>query len=98
MVFYRTPTIQGIWDAKQNWCLNAGVKYAFAKNRAIFSLQGNDLFESLYPNVDVDAVGQRQYIRQHFFRRTITLGFTYKFKGFKGRHRQEVDTSRYGVE
>jgi hypothetical protein len=32
MLFYKTPTIQGIWDLGSNWCVNAGIKYSFLKD------------------------------------------------------------------
>ncbi len=48
MAFYRTPCIQGIWDLEDNWCINTGLRYTFAKDKAIVGLQCNDIFESLY--------------------------------------------------
>lgn len=97
MAFYRTPCIQGIWDLEDNWCINTGLRYTFAKDKAIVGLQCNDIFESLYPKVKVRFDKQYQNLNQNFYQRNITLSFTYKFNGFKDRTPKEVDTSRYGV-
>lgn len=99
MLFYRTPTIQGIWDLKSNWGANIGVRYSFLKdNNAILSLQCNDVFESIYPKVKVRFETQNQDVSQNAFNRNITLSFTYKFKGYKNREHKEVDTSRFGIQ
>ena len=97
MAFYRTPCIQGIWDLEDNWCINTGLRYTFAKDKAIVGLQCNDIFESLYPKIKVRFDKQYQNLNQNFYQRNITLSFTYKFNGFKDRTPKEVDTSRYGV-
>lgn len=98
MVFYRTPTIQGIWDLKRNWGINAGIRYAFLKNRAILSLQCNDLFETIYPKTKVRFESQHQDVNESAYRRSVTLSFTYKFKGYKNKQYKEVDTSRFGIQ
>ena len=97
MAFYRTPCIQRIWDLEDNWCINTGLRYTFAKDKAIVGLQCNDIFESLYPKIKVRFDKQYQNLNQNFYQRNITLSFTYKFNGFKDRTPKEVDTSRYGV-
>ena len=98
MLFYRTPTIQGIWDLGSNWCVNAGIKYSFLKDNAILSLQCNDIFESMYPKIKVRFENQYQDINSSAYSRNITLSFTYKFKGYKNKTRKEVDTSRFGIQ
>ena len=89
MAFYRTPSIQGIWDLEDNWCINTGLRYTFAKDKAIVGLQCNDIFESLYPKVKVRFDKQYQNLNQNFYQRNITLSFTYKFNGFKDRTPKE---------
>ena len=98
MLFYRTPTIQGIWNLGNNWCVNAGIKYSFLKDNAILSLQCNDIFESMYPKIKVRFENQHQDINSSAYSRNITLSFTYKFKGYKNKTRKEVDTSRFGIQ
>lgn len=31
MAFYRTPSIQGIWDLEDNWCINTGLRYTLQR-------------------------------------------------------------------
>lgn len=98
MAFYRTSTIQGIWNLKNNWGVNAGVRYSFANNRAILGLQCNDIFESIYPKIKVRFDKQHQDINQNFYNRCISLSFTYKFKGYKSdKQEKQIDTSRFGI-
>jgi hypothetical protein len=97
MAFYRTPTIQGIWDLKRNWGMNAGLRYSFAKDHAILGLQCNDMFESFYPKIKVRFDNQYQDINENFYNRCLTLSFTYKFKGYKDKQVKQIDTSRFGI-
>ncbi len=97
MMFYRTPTIQGIWDLSDNWCVNAGTKYSFADGKAIISLQCYDLFESIYPTTKVRYGNQYQNLNDNFYQRSFTLSFTYKFNSYKNKQRKTVDTSRFGT-
>lgn len=98
MAFYRTPTIQGIWNLKNNWGINAGVRYSFANDCAILGLQCNDILQSMYPKIEVRFDKQHQDINQNFFNRSFTISFTYKFKGYKGdKQEKQVDTSRFGI-
>jgi len=96
MIFYRTPTIQGIWDLKSNWTANCGLKYAFCKDKATLSLQCNDIFESLMPSVNVRIDKQNQDIMEKSYR-GITLTLSYKINGYKKKEHKEVDNSRYGI-
>ena len=95
--FYRTPTIQGIWDLSQNWGVDAGIKWRFAKDKAILSLQCYDIFEKAYPTVKVRYATQWQDMDDRKYRRSIMLSFTYKFNNYKEKRRRSVDTSRFGT-
>ena len=81
-----------------NWGVNAGIRYSFLNDNAVLSLQCNDLFESMYPKTNVRFESQNQNINQNFYSRNITIGFTYKFKGYKNKTRKEIDTSRFGIQ
>ncbi|MDR0961841.1 MAG: outer membrane beta-barrel protein [Mediterranea sp.] len=96
-LFYRTPTIQGIWDLSENWTVDAGCKWSFAGNKAILSLQCSDIFESLMPTTKVRYGKQVQTINSNFYRRQATLSFTYKFNKYRAKNRAEIDTSRLGT-
>ena len=73
------------------------MKCTFANNKAIISLQGNDIFETIYPLIKTDFETQDLVSDRNFYRRNITLNFTYKFNGYKNRKQQQIDTSRFGV-
>lgn len=96
--FYNTSTNQGIWDLDGRWSVDAGMKCTFANNKAIISLQGNDIFETIYPLIKTDFETQDLVSDRNFYRRNITLNFTYKFNGYKNRKQQQIDTSRFGVD
>lgn len=96
--FYNTSTNQGIWDLDGRWSVDAGMKCTFANNKAIISLQGNDIFETIYPLIKTDFETQNLVSDRNFYRRNITLNFTYKFNGYKNRKQQQIDTSRFGVD
>lgn len=96
MMFYRTPSIQGIWDLSRNWTINCGLKYSFCKDRVLLSLQCNDIFESLLPSVKVRYNTQNQNIIDKSYR-NITLTLSYKINGYKKKEHKSADNSRYGI-
>lgn len=96
MMFYRTPSLQGIWDLSRNWTANCGVRYSFCKDKATLSLQCNDIFESLMPSIKVRFDKQNQDIVDKSYR-NITLTLSYKINGYKKKEHKEVDNSRYGI-
>ncbi len=98
MLFYRTPTMEGAWDMERNYGANAGLRYSFLKDKAILSLQCNDIFESFYPKMKVRLMSQHQNINTNFYTRSITIGFTYKFNGYESKQHKEPDSSRFGIK
>ena len=52
--FYRTPTLFGIYDYTDNWGVDAGIKWQFAKEKAVLSFQCYDIFEKTYANMRVN--------------------------------------------
>ncbi len=98
MAFYRTPTIQGIWNLSDNWAVNAGIKWAFAGKKAILSFQCDDIFESMMPTIKVRYGKQYQDINTNFYRRSFSLAFTYKFNDYKNKQKKSIDTSRFGTD
>lgn len=96
MMFFRTPSIQGIWDMSRNWAVNCGLKYSFCKDEALLSLQCNDIFESLLPSVKVKYNMQNQNLIDNSYR-NITLTLSYRINGYKKKEHKEVDNSRYGI-
>lgn len=94
--FFRTPTIVGLWNYSRQWNLDAGLKCQFLKNHAVVALNVSDIFESGMPLMKEKFYTQRQTTDVRFYRRSIFLSFTYKFRNFKEQSARSVDTSRLG--
>ncbi|MDY4103150.1 MAG: outer membrane beta-barrel family protein [Parabacteroides sp.] len=94
--FYKSPTIQGIWDFDDMVNLNAGLKCEVIKGKATVGFQCTDLFESTYPVTKVRYANQYLDMDYTKFRRSFMLTFTYKFKGYQEKQTKQVDSSRFG--
>lgn len=94
--FFRTPTIVGLWNYSRQWNLDAGLKCQFLKDHAVVALNVSDIFESGMPLLKEKFHTQRQTTDVRFYRRSIFLSFTYKFRNFKEQNARSVDTSRLG--
>lgn len=94
--FYRTPTLFGIYDYTDNWGVDAGIKWQFAKEKAVLSFQCYDIFEKTYANMRVNYAKQVQDFDSQKYKRIFALTFTYKFNDYK-RGGRGVDTSRFGT-
>jgi hypothetical protein len=98
MVFYRTPSRQGIIDMETNWAVNADLRMTFLKDRATLTLGCDDMFQTLYPKMHERLGNQNlDFIQDRYVNRSVSLTFSYKINGYKERSRQEVDTSRLGM-
>lgn len=71
--------------------------------RPMLNVQGDrivadvsDIFESGMPLLKEKFYTQRQTTDVRFYRRSIFLSFTYKFRNFKEQNARSVDTSRLG--
>lgn len=95
-VFYQSAAIQGVWDTDAHWCMNAGLKYKFLKDKAMLSLRCNDIFQSAMPEIKVRFGTQWQNLRQNYYQRSVNVSFTYNFGGYKERAGKQPDLSRYG--
>ena len=96
MTFYRTATMNGIWDLGENWSVDAGINYQFANDRMVVKLECSDIFESIYSKIKSRFETQHQDLDMNYYTRTIMLSFTYKFKGYKEKEKKATDTSRFG--
>lgn len=89
------PT-QGIYNLSSSLGLTAGVKYTFAKERAILTMRYTDIFNRVTPKVNVSYNGQRFDMHSNSDTRGIYFGLTYRFGGYKPDHKEKVDRSRWG--
>ncbi len=92
----QTPAIQGTWDIKTVYNLDAGMKWKFAKENATLSIMCNDILDKGFPNSTVDFKGQRLEMTNNRYHRSLSINFSYKFGGYKARNSKKVDTSRFG--
>ncbi|KGN70108.1 hypothetical protein HQ38_00610 [Porphyromonas crevioricanis] len=94
--YYIMNPIQGIYNLSNPLGLTAGVKYTFAKGRAVLTMRCTDIANMMTPKVSV------RYGRQHFNMqnnadtRGIFIGLKYNFGGYKSTQRKEIDRSRWG--
>lgn len=97
-ILYNSATIQGIWDLGNRWGADVSLKWAFANEKAILSLECDDVFESKYPSIKIRHHLQHQNINSNFYNRTFYATFTYKFNNYKEKNKKAVDTSRFGAK
>lgn len=90
----RSKATQGIYDLPSSGYVNAALRYAFAKGKAILNLYCNDIFETgqIKPRI---RFGTQNVTNDYACFREIGVSFTYKFGGYREKKREEVDTSRF---
>lgn len=93
---YITSGIQGPSKISEMYKIDAGVRWAFARNNAEIRLKVDDIFNSWFP--DKWSMKQdKQNLNMHVIpdSRNISLSFTFKFGNFKERQHKNIDTSRF---
>ncbi len=94
--FVQTPAIQGTFDLKTTGSVSAGAKWTFYKDRATLSARCDDIFNTGLPEGRVNYRGQDLRMENAFYLRTFTLGFVFRFGGYKEKEIKKPDTSRFG--
>lgn len=94
---YITRNIQGPMTISSMYSVDAGIKWTFTNDKAELSLKTNDIFNSWTPK-DLNLNYKTQNLQMRIIpdSRRISISFTYKFGGFKGKKHKEVDSSRFG--
>lgn len=90
----RSKATQGIYDLPSSGFVNAALRYAFGKRKAILNLYCNDIFETSQIKPRIRFATQHVTNNYSSFRE-FGVSFTYKFGGYKEKKREEVDTSRF---
>jgi len=90
----RSKAIQGIYDLPSSGNLDAGLRYSFAKGKAIVMLRCNDIFETAQISPRIRYATQNVTNNYTSFRE-FGISFTYKFGGYKEKEREAVDTTRF---
>ena len=93
--FMQTPAIQGTYDLKMLFKVDAGVKWTFAGGKATLSARCSDIFNTSMPECNLRYGGQDVRMENSFYLRTFTLNFNFRFGGYKKKEIKEVDTSRF---
>lgn len=94
--YYTHPRIQGVYDLGHTYDLTAGLKWVFAREKALLTLRCEDILNSHTPALDVNYANQ--YSRMNIFgdTRRFTVSFVYKFGGFKEEKKTTIDKTRFG--
>lgn len=93
--YYYFEPMQGIFDMTDVWNLSAGAKWVFADKKAELRARIDDIFDSAIPEMRVRRSGQNLDMKVITDRPVFTLSFSYKFGGYTGKERKEVDNSRF---
>jgi hypothetical protein len=96
-IFYKRPSIQGLWDLGRMLRVNGGANWEIIKGKAYLGFHCNDIFATSYPIINEHYETQNMRFDERFYLRNFHLDFTYKFRGYKERHQKQVNTSRYGM-
>lgn len=89
----RSKAIQGVYDLPASGYVNTGLRYAFAKQRAVLNLYCNDLFETTHIDPRIRYATQR-VVNHYASFREFGISFTYRFGSYKAKNREDIDTSR----
>ncbi len=92
-----SPSLQGIADLSALWRVDAGVKWAFGRDRVCdLTLKASDIFNRWSPTMRIDRCGQDYRMQIFDMSRAWKLAFTWRFHGFKPKDRA-LDISRFGT-
>lgn len=94
--YYLSDMIQGIYDLKPMWGVDAGVKWVSPNNRMTLGIKVNDLFNSYVPDIYTAYKRQNYNMRVKTDNHYISVNLSYKFGGYKEKKHEKVDTSRFG--
>lgn len=95
--FGQTKGIQGSYTIKPMGKTDAAIRYTFLNQAASIQLRLNDIFNSMNPYTTIRNGVQIADMSVKRNQRSLTLSFSYKFKGFKEKEVKEIDTQRFGL-
>lgn len=95
--FGQTKGIQGSYTIKPMGKTDAAIRYTFLNQAASIQLRLNDIFNSMNPYTTIRNGVQIADMSVKRNQRSLTLSFSYKFKGFKKKEVKEIDTQRFGL-
>lgn len=93
--YYVSPAIQGIYDLGSSYDVSAGLKWTFANDRAVLSMNYNNIFRSNMPR-SIEICTADQFSRMKNLEYSfLNVAFSWKFGGYKEKQREKIDTSRF---
>lgn len=95
---YRMPNIVGLLSRTSLWTVNAGGTVELMDGNLLLQLRANDIFETYMPIQKVSYGSQHMNVDSNFYGRSFSVSLSYKFRGYKEKAVNEIDTSRYGIE
>ena len=93
---YTSPLIQGTYDLTHFLDVDASVKWRFCKDKCALTVRLQDIFNSGLPKTKVNYVNQKFDMNTTYYQRSLSITFSYRFGGYKGKEHKEIDTSRFG--
>ncbi len=95
--YYTSPAIQGIFELGNTYDVSAGLKWTFAEDKGILTLNYNNIFNSNIPkSIVVNTGTQYSKMRNIDSSGYFGISFSWKFGGFKEKKHDKVDASRFG--
>jgi hypothetical protein len=95
--YYVSPAIQGVYKLGNSYNVSAGLKWTFAKDKAILTLKYENIFRSRVPkSIEIDMGNWYSRMKNIDTSRFFGIAFAWKFGGYKERTHEKVDDSRFG--
>lgn len=94
--FYQSKAIQGLYDIKSVFLLNAMLRWASDNEKWSIAVKGSNIFNERFSTKSVQ--GNQDYhmnIKQDWASASISI--IYKIGKYKEKNTKDVDTSRMGV-
>jgi hypothetical protein len=95
--YYVSPAIQGVYQLGSSYDVSAGLKWVFAKDKAVLTLKYENIFRSRMPrSIEIDRGNWYSRMRNTDTSRFFGIAFSWKFGGYRERKHEKVDNSRFG--
>lgn len=94
---YNSPSYHVLTKYDDRYMMSLSLNGGFFDNRLVAVISVGDIFESFTPKVYFDRFGQYYETESNFYKRSVQIQLSYKFKGYKNRRQKSIDTSRFGT-
>ncbi len=94
---YNSPSYHVLTKYDDRYMVSLSLNGGFFDNRLVAVVSVGDIFETFTPKIYFDRFGQYYETKSNFYRRSVQVQLSYKFKGYKNRRQKNIDTSRFGT-